>query len=192
MKEEILKLRTEGKSYNEIKSILGCSKGTISYHCGKGQKDKYKNNRNKRRENVLLSKTDGFKYKPKKEIQSDKKGNKNRKNIVESLRKFQKRDNSVKGKVDKDINSTFTWKDILEKFGENTICYLSGERINLFENNYNLDHVLPVSRGGENTLNNLGILHEEVNSMKHSLTPEELIQWCVKILNFNNYDVIKK
>lgn len=35
MKEDILKLRKEGKSYNEIKNILGCSKSTISYHCSK-------------------------------------------------------------------------------------------------------------------------------------------------------------
>ena len=49
MKEEILKLRADGKSYNEIKSILNCSKGTIAYHCGKGQKDKYKKNRDKRK-----------------------------------------------------------------------------------------------------------------------------------------------
>ena len=33
MKEEILKLRNQGYSYNEIKKILGCSKSTISYHC---------------------------------------------------------------------------------------------------------------------------------------------------------------
>jgi DNA-binding CsgD family transcriptional regulator len=33
MKENILNLRNEGKSYNEISKILGCSKGTISYHC---------------------------------------------------------------------------------------------------------------------------------------------------------------
>lgn len=40
MKEKILKLRQEGKSYNEIKNILGCSKGTISYHCSKIDNDK--------------------------------------------------------------------------------------------------------------------------------------------------------
>lgn len=33
MKEEILNLRKNGKTYNEIREILGCSKGTISYHC---------------------------------------------------------------------------------------------------------------------------------------------------------------
>ena len=40
MKEDILKLRAQGKTYNQIKEILGCSKSTISYHCGIGQKQK--------------------------------------------------------------------------------------------------------------------------------------------------------
>ena len=40
MKDQILKLRAEGKTYNEIVKILGCSKGTVAYHCGSGQKEK--------------------------------------------------------------------------------------------------------------------------------------------------------
>lgn len=40
MKEQILKLYRQGKSYREIQGILGCSKGTISFHCGEGQKRK--------------------------------------------------------------------------------------------------------------------------------------------------------
>lgn len=39
-KENILKLREEGKSYKEIQKILGCSKSTISYHLGEGQIEK--------------------------------------------------------------------------------------------------------------------------------------------------------
>ncbi len=34
LKEQILKLRNDGKSYNKIMTKLGCSKGTISYHIG--------------------------------------------------------------------------------------------------------------------------------------------------------------
>ena len=41
MKDQILLLRAEGKSYREIEKLLGCSKGTISFHCGDGQKQKY-------------------------------------------------------------------------------------------------------------------------------------------------------
>ena len=39
-KENILRLRSEGKSYRQIQAILGCSKGTIAYHLGPGQKEK--------------------------------------------------------------------------------------------------------------------------------------------------------
>lgn len=35
IKDEILKLREEGISYNKISKILNCSKSTISYHCKK-------------------------------------------------------------------------------------------------------------------------------------------------------------
>jgi hypothetical protein len=41
IKEQILELRAKGFSYNEIKQKLNCSKGTIAYHCGIGQKDKH-------------------------------------------------------------------------------------------------------------------------------------------------------
>lgn len=35
MKDKIIKLRKEGKSYREIQKQLRCSKSTISYHCQK-------------------------------------------------------------------------------------------------------------------------------------------------------------
>lgn len=40
MKERILKLREEGRTFNEIVKLLGCSKATINYHCSPGGKDK--------------------------------------------------------------------------------------------------------------------------------------------------------
>lgn len=192
MKEKILKLRSEGKSYNEIKEILGCSKGTIAYHCGNGQKDKTRVRLKKRRENTLLSKVERFKYRKHDKDSLPKKEVKDRKDVVESIRKFQKRENGVSTDgINKDINKTFTWEDVLSKFGEDTICYLSGEKINLYENEYQIDHILPSSRGGDNSLDNLGITHSIVNKMKGNLTPDEFIDWCVKILKFNGYDVNK-
>jgi 5-methylcytosine-specific restriction endonuclease McrA len=178
MKEEILKLRKEGKSYNDISKILRCSKSTISYHCGDGQKEKSDERRRKRRKNILLTKTERFIYRK-------------NKNINEAIRRFQKRDNSVKRSVDSTIETTFSWKDVIQKIGEDTYCYLSGEKINLYKDNYNLDHIIPSSRGGDNSLDNLGITHKIVNTMKSDLTPEELIEWCKKILEFNNYKVEK-
>lgn len=40
LKSQIEKLYNEGKTYREISKILGCSKGTISYHVGYDQKSK--------------------------------------------------------------------------------------------------------------------------------------------------------
>lgn len=48
-KEEIIKLHSKGKSYKEIQELLGCSKGTIAYHLGAGQKDKTKERTNRNR-----------------------------------------------------------------------------------------------------------------------------------------------
>ena len=50
MKEKILKLRIEGKTYNEIHKILGCSKSTISYYCSPNGKENNRIRTNKERE----------------------------------------------------------------------------------------------------------------------------------------------
>lgn len=49
MKDEIEKLRAEGKTYKEISEITGCSKSTASYYCGKDQKTKTRIRQNKNR-----------------------------------------------------------------------------------------------------------------------------------------------
>ena len=176
MKEEILKLRNEGKTYNEIKKILNCSKGTISYHCGDNQKEKNRiRNRKRRNDNILISKVSNYIYRKKRE----------------SIRKFQKRDNNTKGKINKNINYTFNWKDVLNKFSENTKCYLSGMEINLYNDTYSFDHIVPVSKGGTNDISNLGITYKVVNDMKGNLMVNEFLDWCIKILEYNNFTVTK-
>ena len=68
MKEQILKLRGEGKTYNEIRKLLNCSKSTISYHCsvdGKKTKKKYNKRiiKNNIKSNICLfcgSKIEGY------------------------------------------------------------------------------------------------------------------------------------
>jgi len=53
MKNKILKLRKKGLSYNTIVKKLGCSKGTVAYHCGAGQKEKTLRRSLKNRANKL-------------------------------------------------------------------------------------------------------------------------------------------
>lgn len=52
LSEQIIQLHIEGKSYRQIQSILGCSKGTISYHLGAGQKDKTMQRQRDRRSEI--------------------------------------------------------------------------------------------------------------------------------------------
>lgn len=52
MKDKILELRSKGYTYNQIQKELKCSKGTISYHLGNGQKQKTRERSQKRREEV--------------------------------------------------------------------------------------------------------------------------------------------
>lgn len=48
-RDDILRMRSEGKTYKEIQNSLGCSKGTISYHLGEGQKEKTRDRSNRSR-----------------------------------------------------------------------------------------------------------------------------------------------
>lgn len=77
----------------------------------------------------------------------------------------------------------FTQKDLLKKIGDNPKCYLTGVKIDLKDSSsYQLDHIIPVSLGGENSLENCGLTCPEANMMKHSMTLEQLYKMCSLIL----------
>ena len=61
MKTQILELRKQGYSYNQIVAELGCAKSTVSYYCGQDQKTKQlsrqKDKRSKMRTLIQESKT---------------------------------------------------------------------------------------------------------------------------------------
>ena len=176
MKEEILKLRAEGKTYNQIKEILNCSKSTISYYCGEGQKEKTLNRERKRRKETVISRrVEKFQY--------DRK-------IKDKSEDFQrKREFRKLGKR----TLTFKWQDVIAKFGWQTNCYLTGKPINLKEPlTYHFDHKIPYSKGGSSSIDNLGIACKEANLAKSDMSVEELIEICKRILEFNGYEIMAK
>lgn len=54
LSEQIETMRAEGKSYKQIQESLGCSKGTIAYYLGDGQKEKTRIRNRSRRAKVAI------------------------------------------------------------------------------------------------------------------------------------------
>lgn len=160
MKEKILKLRKEGKSYREINKILGCSKGTIAYHCGKGQKEKTK----------IRRKTNSTSIKHK---------------LNGKIDCFLSRGLGPKG-VFTYIKRTEDNKKYYDKIINNPICYLTGRKINLSESkSYQLDHIIPTCKGGDNSLENMGLTCKEANEAKSGLLKDDFIKLCKEIIKNN-------
>lgn len=80
----------------------------------------------------------------------------------------------------------FSVQDVIDKFGEDTTCYLTGEPINIYNTkSYEFDHKIPKSRGGDNSLENLGICTTRVNQAKKDLTIEEFISMCKSVAKYS-------
>lgn len=175
-KENILKLRSEGKSYKEIQFALGCSKSTISYHCGSGNEKKRVKDDIKKRQ-PICKKVSNFKTRCSRA---------NYHAISSKLKTFKRRSSRSGNRTNTIVNSVgqnYSCKDVVDKIGKNPLCYLTGKKIDL--NNsaaYHLDHVIPASRGGSNDLNNLQICIKEANQAKGQLLLEELYELCESVL----------
>lgn len=75
------------------------------------------------------------------------------------------------------------WKELkllLEE--QNFKCALTGDCIS-FNDNIELDHILPTTRGGKNNLSNVRWTTKEANRLKQNLVDIELKELCKKILS---------
>lgn len=169
MKEKILKLRKKGKTYSEIKKILGCAKSTISFHCGKGQKIKslLRQRSNRKNKNVIIR------------IKLDKYA---RSKVL----------NFKRGRGWDKVKSNFNYDSAYNKIINNPYCYLTGRKIDLIDTiSYHLDHIVPISKKGKNTLKNMGLTCKDANLAKSGLTVYEFISLCKEVLEHNGYTVNK-
>lgn len=178
-------LREQGLNYNEIVNELGCSKGTVAYHLGKGQKLKTvtRNSKNKNN-NPYTRKIYNFTQKYTTKNKKIKKC-KWEKDLYFKIRRYCSPDRLRNPNSMKDV--TITTEDITNKFGENPICYLTGDKINIYEtSSYHFDHIVPRSKGGDNSLENLGICTKEANQAKSDMTLDEFYNLCEKIIKNRN------
>lgn len=166
LSEKIIRLRANGKTYAQIRSELGCSTSLISYYVGEGQKEKTLDRQRKRRsslEGAVKHKTNTFSAESKK--------------IYSKTTDFHRNGDRSYGE------KNFTFLDVIEKYGETTTCYLTGDVIDLAKpSEYEFDHKTPRSRGGNNSFENLGISTREANRAKGTLTVDEFLNLCEKVL----------
>jgi 5-methylcytosine-specific restriction endonuclease McrA len=177
MKNEILRLRSEGKSYRQIEKELGCSRSSISYHCGSGQKEK---SRGRNRKHRAL-----------KPFQNKILNYRNRKAILDRSKNF-RIDYGRGKKSESATEEKFGVSEVMERVGPNPVCYLTGTPIDLSKSStYRFDHVFPRSKGGSNTLDNLGLTTTQANAAKGSMEVAEFIDLCRKVLINFGYSVEK-
>lgn len=186
IKSEILRLRSEGKSYNEIAKELDCSKSVISYHCSAqgGEKARLKK-RNKTIEHKLSRKITAFKSRCTKDNYR----------IFRAKVKTYKRSggSNFTHSIVNNVSESFTAKDVVAKLGPNPVCYLTGKKIDLNKpHTFQFDHIIPTSKGGTNNLDNLAICVSEANFAKGDLRLNELYSLCEDILNWRDKKNKKK
>ena len=171
---------------NEIATILSCSKSTVSYHCSSTTRLKASERGRRLRneypaEYKFISHMDRF---VRRERGIGKKDSQDwNKRIRTAVSHFKAR---------KNMNQKYTYKEAITHLGGlQTKCYLTGTPINLETDSYCLDHILPVSKGGTNELNNMGITIPSANASKSDLQLEEFFSLCKLILENNGYTVTK-
>lgn len=185
MKEKILYLRSIGKTYNQIVKELGCSKATVCYYCNSTQQSKRQQRQRKYREQ-------GHPFNRKLNNFIDRKS---RKPIVKNP--ICNSQQLIKDKITKFCNERekmprIKIEEVISIFEKNPTCYLTGYPIDINKpRTYQFDHKVPSSRGGTNTLDNLGICTKQANLAKSDMTHDEFVEFCKTVLINHGFTVTK-
>ena len=185
-KDQILNLKKQGKTYQEICNILGCSKSTVSYYCDPKGREKVKDRKEKIDPRItrIIKQWYYFKTRTIEEIKDKEDWEPNERKLYFSWHRFVNR----KGKT-----IMHDYEKVLKHVGGwQTKCYLTGRPIDLRKDDYNFDHIQPISKGGNCELENLGLTCPEANASKTNLTLEEYLALCKEVLENFGYKVTKQ
>ena len=202
IKKDILRLRSKGKTYEQIAKELNCSKGTIAYHCNKDYQKKAKarvaRNRKSNIKIILANKLWRFKRAKKPSTYSHEKvraqswyrvlkGKMVRFKYIDPKEKLVKIGNYKKNYGSKDVLDKIQTED------KKANCYLTGREIDLTSPaTYHLDHIVPRAKGGTNDLDNLQVACKEANQAKSNMLTGEFVELCREVLEHHGYKVTDK
>ena len=203
MRDQILKLKEQGLSYNEIQRELGCSKSTINYHLLNDDERKALNKKKTKNVCPILKKIGKFKEDKSKNPSQLAKGKDNSKNKIKGginkIINVKRNQFSIIGSKAERVASgdkrvyMFTNQELKQKILDNPFCYLTGDEFDPMDSQaWSLDHILPKSRGGTNELTNAGQTTKLANQMKSDMTVDELLEMCRKVLVNHGHVVLSK
>lgn len=190
---DIINSKELGLSHKEISIKLNCSKSTVSYYCNKNvlKNKNLKTNYDKNLNDSTYRFVRMFSnFKSRKYNKYNKISNDWNKKIRMSVIKF--KDRNCVNKDERNSIYKYTYWDAIEYLGGiNTKCYLTGTPINIYTDQYCLDHKIPVSKGGDNSLVNMGITIPLANYSKSSMDLNEYLDLCKLVLEYNGFVVTK-
>lgn len=138
---EILKLKSEGKTYIQIGKILNLKPASVYYYWKDGQKEVSRLKTAKRRKNnPFINRINRFCTNEEYNMMKD---------APRSVRRIlsKKRETFSLVKIMRKTTytlPTFTVDDVKEKIGDNPVCYLTGRPIDLTKSReYEFDHIIP-------------------------------------------------
>lgn len=92
---------------------------------------------------------------------------------------FLSREANKRSKFENTITAMDLWK-IAKK--QKLICPLTGDR--LTTESVSVDHIIPRSKGGKNTLDNIRLVSYWANIAKNGLTDQEFLELCKKVVSY--------
>lgn len=186
LNKQIISLRKKGLTYNQIANKLNCSKSTVSYALRKKTRLKVKEKTNKIPKHEISHRKKIYRFKNPKTFPPPKRPW----YLSPSPRQISK---AITGKAHTfQQPMTFNYKDVYAKYGDHFPCALTGRPLDFNKpETYEYDHIIPTSRGGDNTIDNLQIVCPEANRAKQNLTDEEFLDLCKEVVLNKGYKLYK-
>lgn len=186
LNKKIIALRRKGLSFNQIAKKLKCSKSTVSYALRKKTRQKVRDKTIQIPIHEKLNRKKIYRFQNPKPTNKTKTLwylNKTPRQISKAISTkaftFQRR-------------MTFNYKDVQAKFGDHFPCALTGRPIDFNKpDTYEYDHILPIARGGDNSLDNLQIVCPEANRAKGMMTDQEFIELCKEVVIHAGHRIYK-
>lgn len=182
MKEKMMELRNQGLTHKQIAEKCGLSKAMVGYYLTDGRKERIRKNQQKRR-----SKMHPYACKLRTFLENRINNGYESKIWTDIEKVYYNKLYNFNGQ---NMNTKITVEKLVEKFSDNPKCYLTGRKIDIHSpRSYNFDHIIPKAKGGDNSIENLGICIRDANQAKNDMLLPDFIQLCKDVLENNGYKV---